>query len=158
MTELDLPSIDIVLEEARRKLDSQFDQLNGLVTKSGIVLGVSGIIFTLLVTHILDHSGLTPNLFLFSATLILIFASLVLSFIPIWIMKWDRPPNLNRLRDHYIVEDIGATKLSVIDKCLEAIDSNKKSIDKLFRLVKCSYVVLLIGLVLLAVWLGINLW
>ena len=158
MTELELPSIDIVLEEARRRLDFQFDQLNGLVTKSGIVLGVSGIIFTLLVTHILGQSSIPPNLFLFTTTLILIFASLVLSFVPIYIMKWDRPPNLNRLRDYYIVKDVGTTKLNVIDKCIEAVDNNKKLIDKLFCLIKCSYILLLIGLILLAAWLGISVW
>lgn len=153
---LELPSIDVVLDETRRSLDFQFDQIDGLVTKSGIVLGVAGITFTLLVTHMLDQSGLPSNLFLFYATLILIFASLVLSFIPIWIMKWGRPPNLNRLRDHYIVEHIGTTKLSVIDECLEAIDSNKKLIGRLVRLIRSSYVLLGIGLILLAVWLAIT--
>ena len=158
MTELELPSIDIVLEETRRRLDFQFDQLHGLVTKSGIVLGAAGVIFTLLVTHILDQSSIPPNLFLFASTLILIFSSLVLSFVPIYIMKWDRPPNLNRLRDYYIVKDVGTTKLNVIDICLEAVDSNRKLIDKLFCLLKCSHILLLIGLVLLAVWLGISVW
>jgi len=153
-----LPSIDVVLDETRRSLDFQFDQLNGIVTKSGIVLGVGGIIFTLLVTHILDQSTISPNLFLFTTTLILIFVSLILSFVPIYIIKWNRPPNLNRLRDYYIVKDVGTTKLNVIDKCLEAVDSNKKLIDKLFRLIKGSYIVLLIGLILLAVWLGISVW
>lgn len=152
----DLPSIDIVLEETRRKLDFQFNQIDGLVTKAGIVLGAAGIIFTILVTYILGQSSMPPNLLLFTTTLILIFGSLVLSFVPIYIMKWDRPPNLTRLRDHYIVEDVGTTKLDIIDKCLEAIDNNKKLIDKLFRLTKCSYIILLLGLTLLAVWIGVS--
>lgn len=154
MMELESPSIDIVLEEARRRLDFQFDQLDGLVTKSGIVFGAAGIIFTLLVTHILDQSSIPPNLSLFAGTLILIFSSLVLSLVPIYIMKWHRPPDLNRLRDYYIVKDVGTTKLNVIDICLEAVDSNRKLLDKLFCLIKCSYILLLVGLVLLAVWLG----
>ena len=158
MAEKKLPSIDIVLDETRRSLDFQFDQLDGLVTKSGIVLGVAGIIFTLLVTHLLDQSGTTPNPYLSRTALILIFESLLLSFVPIYIIKWHRPPNLNRLRDYYIVKDVGTTKLNVIDKCLEAVDSNRKLIDKLIRLIKCSYIILLIGLILLAVWLGISAW
>ncbi len=40
MTDQELPSIDIVLDEARRTLDFQFKQLDGLDTKSGIMLGI----------------------------------------------------------------------------------------------------------------------
>ncbi len=63
---------------------------------------------------------------------------------------------MNRLRDHYIVKDIQATKLNVIDKCLEAIENNKKLTDNLFRLIKYSYILLFIGLIVLAVWIGTN--
>jgi hypothetical protein len=87
-----------------------------------------------------------------------ILISLILDFIAIFIMKWDRPPNLNRLRDYYIVKDTEETKLNVIDKCLEAVDKNQKLIDMLFRLVKCSYILLLVGLVLLAAWIAIIIW
>lgn len=153
-----LLSIAVVLDEVRRRIDFQFEQIDGLVTKSGIVLGVAGVIFTLLVTNIFGQSNPPPDLFLAKIAMIPIFISLILSFIPIYIMKWDRPPDLNRLRDYYIVKDIGITKLNIIDKCLEAVGNNKKLIDKLFRLIKCSYVFLLVGLALLAVWIGTNIW
>ncbi len=158
MAEQELPSIDIVLDEVRRKLDFQFEQLDGISTKSGIVIGVAGVIFTLLVTNLLGQSNTISNLYLAKIALIPIFASLVLSFVPIYIIKWDRPPNLNRLRDYYIVKDTENTKLNVIDKCLEAVDDNQKLIDKLFRLIKCTYILLLIGLASLAVWIGIIIW
>ncbi|MDV2988835.1 MAG: hypothetical protein ACRKGH_09170 [Dehalogenimonas sp.] len=153
-----LMSIDVVLDEVRRRIDFQFEQIDGLVTKSGIALGIAGVIFTLLVTNILGQSDTIANLFLAKIALIPLLMSLSLSFIPIFIMKWDRPPDLNRLRDYYIVKDIGITKLNIIDKCLEAIDNNKKLIDKLFRLIKYSYVLLFFGFTLLAVWIGINVW
>lgn len=154
----ELPSIDIVLDEVRRRLDFQFEQLDGLSTKAGIVLGVAGVIFTLLVTSLLSLPSTTPNLYLAKIALIPIIIALVLSFIAIYILKWNRPPNLDRLRDYYIVKDAKVTKLNVIDKCLEGIDKNKKLIDKLFFLVKSSYILLLMGLVLLAVWMGIIIW
>ncbi len=154
----ELPSIDIVLDEVRRKLDFQFEQLDGLSTKSGIALGVAGVIFTLLVTNLLNQSSTIPNLYLAKTALIPIFISLVLSFVPIYIIKWHRPPNLNRLRDYYIVKKMESTKLNVIDKCLEGVDINQKLIDRLFYLIKCSYILLLIGLALLAVWIGIIIW
>ena len=151
---IELPSIGIVLEEARRRLDFQFDQLDGLSTKSGIVLGVAGVIFTLLVMSLLGESSIEANLVLAKVALIPIFASLVVSFVPIYIIKWHRPPNVERLREHYIVEDVETTQLNIIDKCLEAIENNEKLLKNLARLIKCSYFLLLIGLASLAVWIG----
>jgi len=158
MTEQDLPSVDTVLEEVRRRLDFQFEQLDGLSTKSGIVLGVAGIVFTLLVTNLVGQSNTLPNLCLAKIALIPIFISLIASFLPIYIIKWNRPPNLDRLRDYYIVIDVEDTKLNVIDKCIEAVNQNQKLLDKLFRIIKCSYFLLLVGLVLLAIWIGIIVW
>ncbi len=154
MTEQELPSINIVLDEVRRRLDFQFEQLDGLNTKSGIVLGVAGVIFTLLVTNLLDKSSTVDNLILAKIALVPIFASLVISFVPIYIINWDRPPNVERLRSHYIVEDFENTQLNIIDKCLEAIENNEKLLKRLVRLIKCSYFLLLIGLALLAIWIG----
>lgn len=158
MAQVDLPSLDVVLEEVRRRLDFQFGQLDALVTKAGIVIGVAGIICTLLVTHILSKSSTAANLVISQVALIPIFVSLVLSFVAMHIMKWRRPPNLTRLRDYYVVKDTETTKLNIVDECLKAVDSNQKLIDKLFSLVKCSYVFLLTGLVLLAVWIVVVIW
>lgn len=73
MTKQELPSIDIVLDEVRRKLDFQFEQLDGIRMKSGIVLGVAGVIFTLLVTNLLGQPSTITNLFLAKIALIPIF-------------------------------------------------------------------------------------
>jgi hypothetical protein len=145
-------------DEVRRKLDFQFEQLDGLSTKAGIVLGVAGVIFTILVTSLISQPSTIPNLYLAKIALIPIILALVLALISLYILTWDRPPKLDRLRDYYIVKDTKITKLNVIDKCLEGIDKNKKLLDKLFYLVKCSYFLLLIGFVLLAVWVGIIIW
>lgn len=153
-----LESIDVVLDEVRRKIDFQFQQLDGLAIKAGIVLGVAGVIFTLIVTNLLSQPSITLNLYLAKIALLPIILALVLAFIAIYVLTWDRPPKLERLRDYYIVKDVKVTKLNVIDKCLEAIEKNKKLMDRLFSLVKCSYFLLLIGFVLLAVWIGMNIW
>ncbi|MGD0794704.1 MAG: hypothetical protein ABR958_03810 [Dehalococcoidales bacterium] len=158
MADQELPSIDIVLDEARRRLDFQFEQLDGLNNKSGILLGVAGVIFTLLVTNLLDKSHTADNLVLAKTALVPIFVSLVMSFVPMYIITWDRPPNLDRLRDYYIVQDTEHSKLNVIDECLRAVDKNQKLLDKLFRLIKYSYILLLIGLALLAIWIGTIIW
>ena len=154
MTEQELPSIDIVLDEVRRRLDFQFEQLDGLGTKSSIVLGIAGVIFTLLVTNLLGQSNSATNLTLAKIALVPIFISIVLSFVPIYIRKFKRPPNLERLRFHYIVKDTKETKLKIIDICRKAVKDNEKLLKTIVGLIKCSYVHLVVGFVILAIWIG----
>lgn len=157
MMEQELPSIDIVLDEVRRTLDSQFAQLDGLATKSGLVLGVSGVILTLLVTSFLRESDLANSL-LIKVALAPILLSLILSLISISISKWAKPPQLERLRSHYITQPANGTRLKIIDIVMEAIKNNDKRIKTRICLWKSSYVILGIGLAFLAIWLGIVVW
>ena len=157
MMEQELPSIDIVLDEVRRTLDFQFARLDGLVTKSGLVLGVSGVILTLLVTSFLGESDLASPL-LIKVAFAPILLSLILSFISISIGKWDKPPQLERLRSHYITQPANTTRLKIIDIVRGAIENNDKHIKTKVCLWKSSYFILGIGLGLLAIWLGIVIW
>jgi len=157
MMEQELSSIDIVLDEVRRTLDFQFARLDGLVTKSGLVLGVSGVILTLLVTSFLGESDLASPL-LIKVAFAPILLSLILSFISIYIVKWGKPPQLERLRSHYITQPANETRLKIIDIVMEAIENNDKRIKARVCLWKSSYVILGIGLVFLAIWLGIVVW
>jgi len=153
----ELPSINIVLDEVRRTLDFQFKQLDGLVTKSGVVLGVSGVILTLLVTSFLGKADLANSL-LIKVALAPILLSLILSLISISIGKWAKPPQLERLRSHYITQPANETTLKIIDIVMEAIKNNDKRIKTRICLWKSSYFILGMGLVFLAIWLAIVVW
>jgi len=151
MAKKDLPSIDVVLEEARRKLDFQFEQLNSLDTKASIVLGVAGVVLTIVLTSLLSgHLGEGTNLQLAKTALVLIFVAFALSIVKLWIKRYHRPPKLDRLRSHYIVEDSEVTKLRIIDISLQAINDNDKMLNYQTWLVRCSYIILSLGLGLLA--------
>jgi len=159
MEEQKLPSTDVVLEEVRRKLDFQFEQLDGLDTKSGIVLGIAGVIFTLLVTTLLEkHDAVVNSLLLIKVALAPILISLILSFVTVSTRKYDRPPNLGRLRNHYISEDAEKTKRSIIDISLAAIKKNEELIKKRVCLVEWSYNILAVGLGIMVVWVCSILW
>ncbi len=151
MAKKDLPSIDVVLEEVRRKLDFQFEQLNSLDIKASVVLGVAGVVLTIVLTSLLSGqlAGGT-NLQLAKTALVIIFVALALSIVKLWIKKYHRPPKLDRLRFHYIVEDSEVTKLRIIDISLRDIDDNDKTLNWQIWLVRCSYIILSLGLVLLA--------
>ncbi len=154
MAKQSLPSIDIVLDEVRRKLDFQFEQLDGLDTKASIVLGIAGVGLTIVVTYL--YSVAFDEIIcarLTKAALALIFVPLVLcialSIAELWIKKYDRPPKLERLRSHYITESAEETKLKIIDISLKAIEDNANLLNRQIWLVRLSYISLSIGLGLL---------
>jgi len=158
MPSQELPSTDIVLDEVRRTIDFQFEQIDGLDTKSGIVLGIAGVILTLLVTSMLGQSNAIANSLLVKVALVPMLLSLILSFISISVRKWDKPPQLERLRSHYITQPADETKLKIIDISMDAIENNDKRIKTRVCLLKSSYFILAIGLGLLAVWIGTVVW
>lgn len=153
MIEQNLPSIDIVLEEVRRTLDYQFQQARNLDTKSGIVLGTSGIILAILASILHGHSDSLNNINIIRGALCATLLSFLLSFITLNIRKWDRPPEVNRLRSHYIIEDSEQTKLRVIDIYLDAIRRNQRRIKQKIYLVQSSFSILAIASGFFAVWI-----
>jgi hypothetical protein len=158
MTEPELPSIDIVLDEARRKLDFQFERLNRLNTKSGMLLGIAAVILTLLVTTLLGKQDTVGRSLLIKVALAPIFTSLILSYLTVSISEYDRPPKLERLREHYISKDAEKTKIRIIDISIDAIQKNEGLIEKKVRLIKWSYVIFAMGLGILVVWVCLILW
>ena len=157
-TDQELPSIDIMLDEVRRTLDFQFEQLDGLAAKSGIALGIAGVILTLLVSSLIGHPSAITNSILVKIALAPIILSLILSFTLIFVRKWPKPPQLERLRTHYINEAANDTKLNIIDISMKAITNNEKRIKRRVILFNTSYSILAIGFVLLAFWIGTVVW
>jgi hypothetical protein len=153
ITKIKMPSIDIVLDETRRKLDFQFNQIDGFSTKNGVVLGVAGVIFTILLTYIINLEKATPDLVIAKIALIPIFLSIILSFITIYIKDWETPPKLLRLRNYYINKNPDETKLNIIDCCIKSIKKNEVYINKIALLIQSSYILLFSGLILLCIWI-----
>ena len=154
MAEQELPSIDIVLDETRRTLDFQFEQLDGLDTKSGVILGIAGVVITLLITALVEKPDFFGEVWLkilVALVVIVLFVSLFLSYRNIRISKWSKPPEIMTLRTDYIVKDIQETKLKTMDTMLTAIKENDKILDRRIYLFKCSYHILFSGLVIVAV-------
>ena len=133
----------------------QFEQIDGLDTKSGIVLGIAGVILALLVTTLLGRQDAVTNSspILIKVALAPISISLILSFLAISLTKFAGPIKLERLRDYYMHEDAEKTKKNLIDGYLRAINKNKTLIGKKIRLAQWSHVILAIGLGVLVVWI-----
>lgn len=149
-----LPSIDIVLDEARRTLDFQFEQHDGLDTKSGIILGIAGVIITLLVSASIGIPDLNNSLFVKIMVGIIgvtLFISLILSYRNLRIRKWNKPPEIETLINDYASKDSHTTKCKVIGTIQEAVRKNEELLKERLYLYKCSYNILFAGLVLVTI-------
>jgi uncharacterized protein YacL len=157
LAEQKLPSIDIVLDEARRTLDFQFEQLDGLDSKSGVMLGIAGVVITLLVSTLVSiligKPGLNDLLVKIIGTIIgVTFSiSLILSYTNLRIGKWNKPPELETLIKNYASEDLHTTKCRIIGTIQEAVQKNDKLLKERICLYKCSYNVLFIGLLMVII-------
>ena len=151
----EFPSIDIVLDETRRTLDSQFQQIDSLDTKSGIVLGIAGVVLTLLITSMFGQTSNIIHSWLIRLALIPIILSLFMSFVSISIRRWKRPPDLERLWSHYKSQAAEETKLELIKVSKKSVEDNEKNIVQKGRFLKTSYFVLAAGLVILVVWVAL---
>lgn len=144
-----LPSIDIVLDEARRTLDFQFEQHEGLDTKSGIILGIAGVIISLLVTASIAIPDLTGSLFakimvgIIGVTLSI---SLILSYRTLRIEKWNKPPEIDTLIRDYLSKDSHDTKCKIIGTIQKAVKENDELLKKRLYFYKRSYNILFAGL------------
>ena len=154
MAAQELPSIDIVLDEARRTLDFQFEQHDGLDTKSGIILGIAGVVITLLLSASIrmpDFSNSSIVKIMVSITAALLFTSLLLSYLNLRIRKWHKPPEIETLIKDYASKDSHTTKSRIIGTIQEAIRKNEELLKERLYLYKCSYNTLFAGLVLVIV-------
>lgn len=154
-----LPSIGSVLEEVRRRLDFQFELSDSHDFKASIILATSGVIIAILLTALsLAQSQLygllqvaeykIKMLAMTGLSLLVLFGSIILSIIALWIRNYNRPPSLQRLRDHYIAEPEDETQLQLIDIFIPAINNNEKILKLQTYLIRAATILLSIGLLI----------
>ena len=154
MTEQESPSIDIVLDEARRTLDFQFEQLDALDIKSGILLGIAGVVITVLVSAAIGMPDLRDSLIakiMVSFIAVTLFISLILSYLNLRIGKWHKPPELKVLIKDYVSKDSHTTKCKLICTIQQAVEENEELVTRRFFLYSRSYNILFAGLALFTV-------
>lgn len=154
-----LPSIDVVLDEVRRRLDFQFELSDSHDFKASVILGTSGVVIAILLTALpLSQSQLasllelvaykTVVLTMIEMSLLVLVVSIILCIIVLWIKNYDRPPCLDRLREHYIVEQKEETQLQLIDVFIPAIGNNDKILKRQTNLIRAAVILLSIGLLI----------
>jgi hypothetical protein len=145
-----LPSLDLVFEAAQKELDFQFEQINSLDTKASISLAAAGIMLAALISFFTQRPAAGIPGFLISGTL-LISLSAILAVATLWVRRFERPPDLERLRDYYIAQTAEETKIETVDAILEAISRNSNRIYGKSLTLTASYAMLGLGIVAIAV-------
>ena len=153
MSKQQLPSIDLVLDETRKRLDLQFEQINTLDTKASIALASSGLVLAAFLAALQSENVTEIGNYLCLTIIViaLILSALAFAVVGLWIKKYERPPKPERLRDYYIVKDSDYTKLHIIDISLKAIVNNHARLARKILFIKYSFVSLSIGAAILAV-------
>jgi hypothetical protein len=154
VTEQESPSIDIVLDEAKRTLDFQFEQLDALDTKSGILLGIAGVVITVLVSASIGIPDLRGSLIakiMVSIIAVTLFTSLILSYWNLRIGKWHKPPELDALINDYVSKDSHTTKCKLIGTIQQAVKENEELLQRRFFLYERSHDILFAGLALVTI-------
>jgi hypothetical protein len=144
-----LPSLDLVFEAAQKELDFQFEQIDSLDTKASISLAAAGIMLAALISFFTQRANVGIPGFLIAGVL-LISLSAILAVATLWVRQFERPPNLERLRDYYIAQTAEETKIRAVDAILEASSRNNNRIYSKSRTLIVSYAMLGLGIVAMA--------
>jgi len=151
------PSISVVLDEVRRRLDFQFELLDSHNFKASIVLGTSSVVITILLAALaLSQSQLSSLLtaieyrIILSALILIavlvLFVSIVLSVIVLWVRDYNRTPSIEWLRDNYMSKPAETTMEQLIENFIDTINKNEKTVKGQASLIKTATASLCIGL------------
>ena len=144
-----LRSLGLVFEAVQNELDFQFEQINSLDTKASISLAAAGIMLAALISFFTQGANVgIPGVLI--AGVLLISLSAILAVATLWVRQFERPPNLERLRDYYISQTAEETKLEAVDVILEAISRNNNRIYNKSLILTASYAMLGLGIVAMA--------
>lgn len=155
---MSLPSIDIVLDEVRRRLDFQFELSDSHDFKASIILSISCVIIAILlaaltliqpqIVNLRKSLGLLAMLALLGAPVLFLIISIILSLIALRIKNYERPPELDRLRNFYLNKAPAETQLELTDIMIPAIRKNEISLTCQTCLIKNATIFLVVGLML----------
>ncbi len=144
------PSLDIAFEEAKRVLDFQFSQIDGLDTKASILLGFSGVLLPVFLTALpsmLRYIDLTTQA-MAVGTLVSLSFSAIVAIIAITLKVYSNAPTVESLLEKYLAWQEKHTKYHLLHEFKRVFAHNSDMIRPKIRFVRWSLVLLEIGIVL----------
>ena len=145
----DLPSLEVVFQEVKARLQMQFAAIGALDTKASIILGIGGLI---LVSSLSSSHGIGHGVcaWLKTGSQVLICAAAILSLSAYWVVTYRRDPEPRPLAQNYLMKASSQTKKQILDNWIESFEENQGKINTKVKFLKFSFVFLTLGIVMMA--------
>ena len=137
-------TLELIYNEVKDALNTQFQSVEGLNTKASIIIGFVGVIIGISLNLYSDEN---PPLFIESMLLFL--GAAFLSFFAYKVEGYRRDPEPRALTVNYLRKDDKKVKKQLIDNFIRSYEDNKKRIEKKVKYINYSIILLFIGLILL---------
>jgi len=137
-------TLDLIYNEVKDRLNTQFQSLEGLNTKASVIIGFVGVIIGISLNLYSDEN---PHLFIESMLLFL--GAAFLSFSAYKVEGYRRDPKPRALTEKYLREDDKKVKKKLIDNFIQSYEDNKNRIEKKGKYINYSLILLFVGLIFL---------
>jgi hypothetical protein len=159
--EEELPSLDLVHEEVKDRLDVQLRQIDALDSKSGNMLFISSIVIGIgaaAQAALMGQAGSALVLLVFSIPIVLYLLAMFFA-LRSWVVRpYFRDPEPRPLRDYYLSKESDFTKRRIITHFISSYEWNKMVIKKKVRELRISMWFFLAEVTFLALALSLRPW
>ena len=137
-------TLELIYNEVKDRLNTQFQSLDGLNTKASVIIGFVGVIIGISL-QLYSQS----NSYLFGSCMTLFMISIFFSFSAYKIKSYRRDPEPRDLTEKYLREDDKEVKKQLIDNFIESFEENKNKIEEKGKYINYSLILLFVGLIVL---------
>ncbi|MCK4732355.1 MAG: hypothetical protein KAT65_07850 [Methanophagales archaeon] len=137
-------TLELIYNEVKDRLNTQFQSLDGLNTKASIIIGFVGVIIGISL-QLYSQS----NSYLFGSCMTLFMISIFLSFSAYKVESYRRDPKPRKLTENYLREEGKNVKKKLIDNSIQSYENNKNRIEKKVKYINYSLILLFVGLIVL---------
>ncbi|MCD4842928.1 MAG: hypothetical protein K8R25_00375 [Methanosarcinales archaeon] len=139
-----LETLELVYNEVKDALNTQFQSLDGLNTKASVIVGFVGVIIGISL-NLYSHS----NSYLFGSCMTLFLTSIFFTLSSYKVESYWRDPDPRKLTENYLMENDKKVKKQLIDNFIQSFEDNKTKIDKKVKYINYSLILLFMGLIVL---------
>jgi hypothetical protein len=137
-------TLELVYNEVKDALNTQFQSLDGLNTKASVIVGFVGVIIGISL-NLYSHS----NSYLFGSCMTLFLTSIFFTLSSYKVESYRRDPDPRKLTENYLMKNDEEIKKQLIDNFIQSFEDNKTKIDKKVKYINYSLILLFIGLIIL---------
>jgi hypothetical protein len=137
-------TLDLVYNEVKDALNTQFQSMEGLNTKASVLIGFVGVIIGISL-QLYPQS----NSYLFGSCMTLFMISIFFSFSAYKGKRYRKDPAPRALTEKYLREDSKKVKRQLIDNFIQSYEDNKAKIEEKAKYINYSLILLFVGLIVL---------